>query len=137
MPGPIHGIKVLELAQIMAGPTCGLLLAKMDNEKDRINTLKSQVQQAALAADLETLKVIEKYMSREEMLAQCPEIVEYVLALLRRLPRPVCVFVVVVTSLFFVTANKQPYYYPNDDKNYHQNDDHCCLFHFTSLLVVS
>lgn len=56
------------------------LLAKMDNEKDRINTLKSQVQQAALAADLETLKVIEKYMSREEMLAQCPEIVEYVLA---------------------------------------------------------
>lgn len=56
------------------------LLAKMDNEKDRINTLKTQVQQAALAADLETLRVIEKYMSPQEMLAQCPEIVEYVLS---------------------------------------------------------
>lgn len=29
MPGPIHGIKVLELAQIMAGPSCGLLLADL------------------------------------------------------------------------------------------------------------
>ena len=28
MPGPIHGVKVLELAQIMAGPTCGLMLAE-------------------------------------------------------------------------------------------------------------
>lgn len=56
------------------------LIAKVDAEEDRIDILKTQVQQAALAADLETLKVIEKYMSREEMLAQCPEIVEYVLA---------------------------------------------------------
>jgi crotonobetainyl-CoA:carnitine CoA-transferase CaiB-like acyl-CoA transferase len=29
MPGPLHGIHVIELAQIMAGPTCGLLLADM------------------------------------------------------------------------------------------------------------
>ena len=28
-PGPLHGMRVLELAQIMAGPTCGMLLADM------------------------------------------------------------------------------------------------------------
>ena len=27
--GPLQGIKVIELAQIMAGPTCGMLLADM------------------------------------------------------------------------------------------------------------
>ena len=27
--GPLHGVKVLELAQIMAGPTCGLMLADL------------------------------------------------------------------------------------------------------------
>src|SRR6187399_2193062 len=27
--GPLEGIKVIELAQIMAGPTCGMLLADM------------------------------------------------------------------------------------------------------------
>ena len=27
--GPLHGVKVLELAQIMAGPTCGMLLADL------------------------------------------------------------------------------------------------------------
>jgi crotonobetainyl-CoA:carnitine CoA-transferase CaiB-like acyl-CoA transferase len=27
--GPLHGLKVLELAQIMAGPTCGMLLADL------------------------------------------------------------------------------------------------------------
>jgi crotonobetainyl-CoA:carnitine CoA-transferase CaiB-like acyl-CoA transferase len=27
LQGPLHGVKVLELAQIMAGPTCGMLLA--------------------------------------------------------------------------------------------------------------
>jgi crotonobetainyl-CoA:carnitine CoA-transferase CaiB-like acyl-CoA transferase len=29
MPGPLAGVKVLELAQIMAGPTCGMLLADL------------------------------------------------------------------------------------------------------------
>jgi crotonobetainyl-CoA:carnitine CoA-transferase CaiB-like acyl-CoA transferase len=29
MPGPLAGVKVLELAQIMAGPTCGLMLADL------------------------------------------------------------------------------------------------------------
>ena len=56
------------------------LIAKVDSERDRVDILKTQVQQAALAADLETLKVIEKHMSPEEMLAQCPELVQYVLS---------------------------------------------------------
>jgi crotonobetainyl-CoA:carnitine CoA-transferase CaiB-like acyl-CoA transferase len=29
MPGPLAGLKVLELAQIMAGPTCGMMLADL------------------------------------------------------------------------------------------------------------
>ncbi|MGH8733368.1 MAG: CoA transferase, partial [Burkholderiales bacterium] len=29
MAGPLAGVKVLELAQIMAGPTCGMLLADL------------------------------------------------------------------------------------------------------------
>ena len=29
MSGPLAGVKVLELAQIMAGPTCGMLLADL------------------------------------------------------------------------------------------------------------
>ncbi len=29
MPGPLHGLKIIELAHIMAGPVCGLMLADM------------------------------------------------------------------------------------------------------------
>ena len=35
MSGPLSGLKVVELAQIMAGPTCGMLLADMGAEAIR------------------------------------------------------------------------------------------------------
>ena len=41
MPGALHGIKVVELAQIMAGPTCGLMLADMGAEVIKIENAAS------------------------------------------------------------------------------------------------
>src|SRR5437588_776468 len=37
--GPLNGIKVVELAQIMAGPTCGMLLADMGADVVKVEKL--------------------------------------------------------------------------------------------------
>jgi len=39
MSGPLSGLKVVELAQIMAGPTCGMLLADMGAEVIKVEKM--------------------------------------------------------------------------------------------------
>ena len=42
MTGPLSGMKVIELAHIMAGPACGLMLADMGAEVIKVEKAEGQ-----------------------------------------------------------------------------------------------
>lgn len=56
------------------------LISKVTDENERIAILCTQIQTAALAADIPMLKAIGEYMSKEDILANCPELVQYILS---------------------------------------------------------
>ena len=58
MPGPINGLKVLELAQIMAGPTCGLMLADLGAEVIKIEKIPGEM----IPEDLFLLILMESHL---------------------------------------------------------------------------
>jgi len=53
-PGPLAGMRVLELAQIMAGPTCGMMLADMGADVVKIEKLPGGDERAAIASRAST-----------------------------------------------------------------------------------
>lgn len=44
--GPLFGLKVIELAQIMAGPTCGMMLADMGADVIKVEKLPGEIGRA-------------------------------------------------------------------------------------------